>query len=81
MAWWPTAGAPPANGPGALQAPWNGGNNQQWRLAQLGNSRFQTINRGTGTCLDSGGVATVGSTVTLCTADSSTNLQWTIAAV
>ena len=38
-----------ANGANAMQAPWNGGNNQQWRLNNLGNGRYQIINRGTGT--------------------------------
>jgi hypothetical protein len=36
-----------------MQAPWNGGNNQQWRLNSVGSSRYQIINRGTGTALDS----------------------------
>ena len=41
-----------ANGAVARQAAWNGGNNQQWRLNDVGNGRYQIINRGTGTALD-----------------------------
>jgi alpha-L-fucosidase len=64
-----------------MQAPWNGSNNQQWRLDSLGSGRYQIVNRGTGTCLDSGGDATAGARVKLWTPDSSPNLQWTITAV
>ncbi|GAA3828695.1 alpha-L-fucosidase [Sphaerisporangium flaviroseum] len=70
-----------ANGAYCMQAAWNGGNNQQWRLNSLGNGRYQIINRGTGTALDSGGNTTLGANVKLWTPDSSTNLQWIIAAV
>ncbi len=64
-----------------METTWNGGNNQQWRLNDMGSGRYQIINRGTGTALDSGGVNTVGAPVKLWAPDSSTNLQWTIAAV
>ena len=64
-----------------MQAPWNGGNNQQWRLDGVGNGRYQVVNRGTGTVLDSGGDATAGARVKLWAPGSSTNLQWTITAV
>jgi hypothetical protein len=70
-----------ANGAPARQAPWNGGNNQQWRLNSLGNGRYQIVNRGTGTALDGAGNGTVGSTTVLWTPNSSTNNQWTVAAV
>jgi hypothetical protein len=69
------------NGASARQAPWNGGNNQQWRLNSLGNGRYQIVNRGTGTALDGAGNATVGSTTVLWTPNSSTNNQWTITAL
>lgn len=70
-----------ANGATAMQAPWNGSTNQQWRLTGAGNGRFQIVNRGTGTALDSGGDATVGSRIKLWAPGSSTNLQWTLTAI
>jgi alpha-L-fucosidase len=39
------------------------------------------VNRGIGTCLDSGGDATVGARVKRSGSDGSTDLQWTITAV
>ncbi|WP_433303862.1 alpha-L-fucosidase [Actinoplanes sp. CA-030573] len=75
------SGGSTANGALAIESTWNGGNNQQWRLNDMGGGRYQVINRGTGTALDSGGVATVGAPVKLWAPDSSTNLQWTIAAI
>jgi hypothetical protein len=64
-----------------MQAPWNGGNNQQWRLNNLGNGRYQIINRGTNTALDGMGNSTVGSTVGLWAPNTNTNNQWTITSV
>jgi len=75
------SGGNTANGALAIETTWSGGNNQQWRLNDVGGGRYQIINRGTGTALDSGGVSTVGAPVKLWAPDSSTNLQWTIAAV
>jgi len=75
------SGGNTANGALAIETTWSGGNNQQWRLNDVGGGRYQIINRGTGTALDSGGVNTVGAPVKLWAPDSSTNLQWTIAAV
>ena len=68
-----------ANGAAARQAPWNGGNNQQWRLNDLGNGRYQIVNRGTGLVLDSGGQVASGSIVKQWTYNGSSNLLWTIA--
>ncbi|WP_189165768.1 RICIN domain-containing protein, partial [Sphaerisporangium melleum] len=70
-----------ANGALCKQAAWNGGNNQQWRLNSLGNGRYQIVNRGTGTALDSGGTTTSGANVKLWAPLSSPNLEWTITAV
>ena len=70
-----------ANGASALQASWNGGNNQQCRLASVGNGRYQVINRGTGTALDGMGNATVGSTVCLWAPNANTNNHWIITAL
>jgi len=67
-----------ANGAAAAQAPWDGGNNQQWRLNDTGNGRVQIINRGTGTALDGMGNATAGSTVAMWTPNTSTNNLWTL---
>lgn len=65
----------------ARQAPWNGGNNQQWRLNDVGNGRYQIINRGTGTALDGMGNRTVGSTASMWTPNDNTNNHWTITGV
>ena len=62
-AWSWTAGATPPTARVCRQAAWNGGNNQQWRLNDIGNGRYQIINRGTGTALDGMGNTTAGSTV------------------
>jgi hypothetical protein len=67
-----------ANGANAPQAPWNGGNNQQWRLNSVGSGRYQVINRGTGTALDGMGRTTAGSTVGMWAANANTNNQWTV---
>ncbi|GGL21394.1 hypothetical protein GCM10007964_74160 [Sphaerisporangium melleum] len=47
----------------------------------MGNGRYQIVNRGTGTALDSGGSTTAGANVKLWAVGSSTNLQWTITTV
>lgn len=60
---------------------YDGSPNLQWQLVELGGGRYQIINRATGTCLDSGGDATVGARVKLWAPDASTNLQWTVGAV
>jgi len=70
-----------ANGAPARQSPWNGGNNQQWRLNSVGGGRYQIINRGTGTALDGMGSGTAGSVTGMWTPNNSTNNQWTITAV
>ncbi|MEV4328859.1 RICIN domain-containing protein, partial [Microbispora rosea] len=70
-----------ANGANARQAAWNGGNNQQWRLNDLGNGRYQIVNRGTGTALDGMGYTTAGSTVGMWTPNNNANNQWTITGV
>jgi hypothetical protein len=70
-----------ANGANLRQAAWNGGNNQQWRLVDLGNGRYQIVNRGTNTALDGMGNSTVGSTVCMWAPNTNTNNQWTITAV
>jgi hypothetical protein len=70
-----------ANGAPARQTGWNGGNNQQWRLASVGNGRYQIINRGTGTALDGMGNTTTGNTCCMWTPNNSTNNQWTITVV
>jgi alpha-L-fucosidase len=62
-----------------MQAPWNGGNNQQWRLNSVGSGRYQIINRGTGTALDGLGDRTAGSAAALWAPNTSPNNQWTIA--
>jgi hypothetical protein len=64
-----------------LQAPWNGGNNQQWRLNDLGGGRNQIINRGTGTALDGMGASAAGATCGLWAPNNNTNNEWTISAV
>ncbi|WP_338013481.1 RICIN domain-containing protein [Saccharothrix sp. ALI-22-I] len=69
------------NGAPAQQAPWNGGNNQQWRLNSVGNGRYQIVNRGTGTALDGMGDSTVGATCGMWAPNSSPNNHWTITAV
>jgi len=69
-----------ANGASAMQSPWNGGNNQQWRLNGVGSGRYQIINRGTGTALDGMGNGAVGSTVGMWAPNGSTNNQWSITA-
>ena len=51
------------------------------RLNNLGNGRYQIINRGTGTALDGAGNTAAGSTVTLWAPNTNTNNQWTITAV
>lgn len=66
-----------ANGARARQAAWNGGNNRQWRLAGVGNGRYQIVNRGTGTALDSAGNSTVGSTAITWSPNTSPNNHWT----
>ncbi|MEW9555351.1 RICIN domain-containing protein [Nonomuraea sp. NPDC050783] len=70
-----------ANGVHCKLAAWNGGDNQQWRFNDAGNGRYQIINRGTGTALDSGGDTTIGSKVKLWRLDWSPNLQWNITAL
>ncbi|MEU4770191.1 RICIN domain-containing protein [Actinosynnema sp. NPDC023794] len=66
------------NGAICRQAAWNGGNNQQWRLTAVGNSRYQIINRGTGAALDSAGNTTAGSDVVMWAPNGNTNNHWTI---
>ena len=69
-----------ANGAPARQAPWNGGNNQQWSLVSAGNGRYHIVNRGTGTALDGVGSTTVGSDHRACgpsTAAPTTNTRIT----
>jgi alpha-L-fucosidase len=70
-----------ANGATCMQAPWNGGNNQQWRLDPVGNGSYHIVNRGTGTALDGGGSTTVGSSTILWAENGSTNNEYTITAV
>lgn len=70
-----------ANGAPARQAPWNGGNNQQWSLQSVGNGRYHIVNRGTGTALDGAGSTTVGSTAELWAVNGNTNNEYTITAV
>jgi hypothetical protein len=70
-----------ANGAAAMESPNNGGNNQQWRLNDVGGGRFQIVNRGTGTALDSAGVNTVGAPTVMWAPNASPNNHWTITAV
>jgi hypothetical protein len=49
-------------------------------LNSVGNSRYQIINRGTGTALDSLGDGTVGSAAALWAPNASPNNRWTITA-
>jgi alpha-L-fucosidase len=64
-----------------MQAPWNGGNNQQWRLDPVGNGSYHIVNRGTGTALDGDGSTTAGSSTILWAENGSTNNEYTITAV
>ena len=64
-----------------MQSPWNGGNNQQWRLNSMGNGRYQIINRGTGTSLDGMGRTAAGATTGLWAPNTNANNQWTITAL
>jgi alpha-L-fucosidase len=69
------------NGTPGRRTTWNGGNNQQWSLNNLGGGRYQIVNRGTGTALDGAGSTGIGSTTILWTPNSRTNNQWTITPV
>jgi len=70
-----------SNGSPAQQAPWNGGNNQQWLVTDQGNGRYRIANRTTGLVLDGGGTVAEGSITKQWGANSSTNLQWTFTAL
>ncbi|MEU8279967.1 RICIN domain-containing protein [Microbispora bryophytorum] len=50
-------------------------------MNDLGNGRYQIVNRGTGTSLDGMGYTTAGSAVGMWTPNSNTNNQWTITGV
>jgi alpha-L-fucosidase len=69
-----------ADGAICMQAPWNGGNNRHWRLNSVGSSRYQIINRGTGTALDSLGDRTVDSAAACGHPTPTPSNQWTITA-
>jgi hypothetical protein len=79
--WVPTSWGDTTNGAPVRQAPWNVGNNQQWRLNGVGNGRYQIINRGTNTALDGMGDPTTGATCAMWAPNSSPNNHWTITAV
>jgi alpha-L-fucosidase len=67
-----------ANGAPARQAPWNGGNNQQWSLVSAGNGNYHIVNRTTGTALDGLGSTTIGSVTDMWAVNSSTNNEYSI---
>src|SRR6185295_11558474 len=72
------SGGSVASGSVLKQWGWDGSTNLQWRLNDLGNGRYQIINRGTNTALDGMGSGTAGSTACMWAPNTSTNNQWTI---
>jgi alpha-L-fucosidase len=47
----------------------------------VGNSRYQIVNRGTGTALDGAGSTSAGSTAVMWAPNTNTNNEWTLTGV
>ncbi|HEY8471682.1 MAG TPA: RICIN domain-containing protein [Natronosporangium sp.] len=65
------------NNAAVVQYPWNGGDNQQWRVQSIGNGYYQIVARHSGRCLDVTSASTAdGASVIQYTCGSGHNQQW-----
>jgi len=65
-----------ASGSTVKQRSWDGSNNLQWQIIDLGTGYYKIINRENGLAVDGGGSVASGSVLKQWTWDGSNNLQW-----